>query len=75
MDFKGILVQLHSERERIERAITALNALNSTHVRNGKPTAAARRRGRRRMSTAARKRISQAMKRRWAKRKKSVSTA
>ncbi len=73
MDTKRILDQLRTERERLDRAIEALEALDSRRgARRGRPpgTASASRRGRRRMSAAARKRISEMMKLRWAERKK-----
>lgn len=68
MDMKDILSQLKAERERVDKAIAALEGLDST----GATAAPAKvvRRGRRRMSAAARKRISDAAKARWAARRK-----
>ncbi len=72
MQVSRILAELRSERERIDKAIAALTALEST------PTAASKGRqpGRKRhMSAAARKRISEMMKKRWAERKKRAKGA
>ena len=74
MDTKQILAELRTELSRINQAITALESLDSagnhaTHLATAAPVAAAKRRGRRRMSPAARKRISVMMRARWAERK------
>ena len=73
MDTARILTELRSERERIDRAITALEALDSTAAPTRQTTsqAAPKPRGRR-MSPAARKRMSQMMKNRWAQRKQTA---
>jgi len=55
-----IIEQLEAERDRLTEAIAALQRSRSTR---------GRRRGRR-LSAAARKRISEGMKKRWAQRKK-----
>jgi hypothetical protein len=60
MDTAAVIAELESERNRIKQAIAALQG----------GQAAKGRRGRRRLSAAARKRISEGMKRRWAARKK-----
>ena len=69
MDTNRILAELRAERDRIDRAITAIEAINSTgHRRVGRPPRAAekpRRRGR--LSAAARARIAAARRVRWAK--------
>jgi len=82
MDIKRMLADLNAERERIEKAIQALDQLNATSApavpRRGRPAgkslpapaAANSGRGRRRMSAAARKRLSQLAKARWAERRK-----
>jgi len=75
MDIQNILSNLKSERERIDRAITALEGLGSTGPRRrGRPVGSVSKtssgRPRRHMSAAARKRISEMMKQRWAERKK-----
>jgi hypothetical protein len=93
MDIRRMLADLQSERDRIEKAIAALQSLEgtvsaagTTGARRGRrpgrppksagagtaPQAGGRRR-RRTMSPAARKRISEMMKLRWAERKKKSS--
>ena len=68
MNFTGILAELKSERDRIDRAITAIEAINSTGRRRvGRPPKAAqkpRRRGW--ISAAARRKMSRLLKQRWA---------
>jgi len=59
MDIAQIIEQLEAERNAIDNAIKALRGSRST-----------RRRGKRKMSAAARKLISLAQKKRWAERKK-----
>ena len=66
MDTQGILRALEAERARIEAAIKLLSGTGTTTA--AAPTG--KRRGRRKMSAAARKRISDAQKARWAKAKK-----
>ena len=71
MDIQNILGDLKKERERLDRAITALEGLGSGPRRRGRPVGShnvtSAKRPRRHMSAAARKRISAAMKQRWAK--------
>src|ERR1017187_106880 len=68
MDIQTIVSDLKAERNRIDQAISALEGLTSTAPRRGQPPKATSTGGkRRRMSPAARKRISKAMKQRWAK--------
>ena len=76
MDIQSIVAQLRQEVSRIENAIAALVGLGSQPARRGpgrpagsKNTTAASKPKRRTMSPAARKRISAAMKLRWAKQK------
>jgi len=71
MDIQNILGDLKRERERLDKAIAALEGLGSGR-RRGRPAGshAAAKRPRRYMSAAARKRISEMMKQRWAERKK-----
>jgi hypothetical protein len=72
MDIQSIVAQLRQEATRIERAIAALTGLGAPTARRGrlpegshaKPATAKKRR---RLIAAARKRISEAMKQRWAK--------
>ena len=78
MDLQSILAQLRSERERLDSAIAALEGPGPR--RRGRPagsgkssSAGASKTGRprrRHMSAAARKRISEMMKQRWAERKR-----
>jgi hypothetical protein len=74
MDIQNILGDLKRERERIDQAITALEGLGAAAPRRrGRPAGSgksAAARPRRHMSPAARKRISEMMKQRWAERKK-----
>ena len=68
MDTNRILAELRAERGRIDQAILALEAFNSTGRRGvGRPPGAARRARRRgRMSAAARRKLSRLLKQRWA---------
>jgi len=68
MDTNRILAELRAERDRIDQAISALEAVNSTgRPRAGRPPKAARKvRRRGRMSAAARRKMSRLMKQRWA---------
>ena len=77
MDLKRMLADLTAERDRIDRAIAALQALEPTSGQStGKrraakgSTAPKAARGRRGMSPAARKRMSEMMKKRWAERRR-----
>ena len=68
MDTNRILAELRAERDRLDRAISAIEGLNSIGRRRaGRPPRAAATRGRRgRISAAARRKLSRLMKRRWA---------
>ena len=80
MDIQNILSDLKRERERLDRAIAALEGPGTEQRRRGRPagsrnaasasTASSSGRPRRHMSAAARKRISEMMKQRWAERKR-----
>jgi hypothetical protein len=78
MDTSRILAELRSERHRLDQAIAALEGLDTAITRGrkrmgrpaGSQTGPKRRGGPRHMSAAARKRISEMMKLRWAERKK-----
>jgi hypothetical protein len=72
MDIQQILTDLKSERERIDGAIRALEG-GRTGRGPGRPVGSGGRK-RRTMSPAARKRISEMMKLRWAERKKKSKT-
>jgi hypothetical protein len=70
MDIQSIVAQLRQEASRIEHAIAALTGLGSQSARRGRSpktsqATAATGKKRFRMSPAARKRISAAMKLRW----------
>ena len=72
MDIQSIVAQLRQEASRIEHAIAALTGLDLQPARSGRPpkrsqAKPATGKKRYRMSPAARKRISAAMKQRWAK--------
>jgi len=68
MDTSKILVQLRSERERIDQAIQALESLDGVSTRRTSNSAGGRKR--RRLRAEARRRSSQAQKKRWAAQKK-----
>lgn len=78
MDIQNILGDLKKERDRIDRAIAALEGIGSTGPRRrGRPVGSGKSaagRPRRHMSPAARKRISEMMKQRWAERKKKAKS-
>jgi hypothetical protein len=74
MDIKKIVTELRSEREGIEKAIRALKPFeHSSFGRGGKVVSISKGKaktgGRKPMSAATRKRLSESMKRRWAQRK------
>jgi Spy/CpxP family protein refolding chaperone len=69
LNIARILADLKSERDRIDRAIKALSALESTPVAS-KPVTRAVRRKRGGLTPEGRKRLSEAMKKRWAERRK-----
>jgi hypothetical protein len=71
MDINRILAELRAERDRLEQAISAIEAVSSSGHRRDRPPMAAARKARRRgrMSAAARKKwkkMSRLMKQRWA---------
>jgi len=70
LDIESILRELREERDRIDSAISALEGSSGRGGRRPGPKATDGRRGRRRLSVAAKKRISEAAKARWAKVKK-----
>lgn len=75
MDIQQIVSDLKSERDRIEAAIRALEGTGKSGRGPGRPVGSGKGsstagRKRRTMSPAARKRISEMMKLRWAERKK-----
>jgi len=74
MNIQTVLADLKKERMRLDAAIEALEGLGSGSKRGpGRPAGSGKARGApkgRHMSAAARKRISEMMKKRWAERKK-----
>jgi len=74
MDIQNILGDLKRERERLDKAIAALEGLGTAPRRRGRPVGSVNttsaKRAKRHMSPAARKRISEMMKQRWAERKR-----
>ena len=76
MNTGTILAELREQRDRLNQAIAALEELQNGVGRRGRRAAISAegptrgRGGRRHMSAAARKRISQMMKKRWAERRK-----
>jgi hypothetical protein len=68
MDTNRILAELRAERDRIDRAIAAIEGLSSTGRRmvGHPPREAATRRRRGRISAAGRRKLSRLMKQRWA---------
>jgi exonuclease VII small subunit len=73
MDTQQIISELESERDRLEQAISALRG--SMGSRRGVAGIGKGRRGRRRLSAAAKRRISEMMKKRWAERKRAAKAA
>jgi hypothetical protein len=73
MDTQQIISELEAERDRLEQAISALRG--SLSGRGAGAAAGPGRRGRRRLSAAAKRRISEMMKKRWAERKKAMKAA
>ena len=76
MDIQSVLADLKRERARLDAAIDALQGLGSGRKRGpGRPAGSGKaKNGRsgRHMSAAARKRISEMMKKRWAERKRAA---
>ncbi len=78
MDIKRIVSELMGERQRLENAIKAIESVtgHSAETGSGKNNSSAKvlsfQGGRRHLSAEARRRISEAQKRRWAKRKKAA---
>jgi hypothetical protein len=73
MDTQQIISELEAERDRLEQAISALRG--SLSGSRGSGVAGRGRRGRRRLSAAAKRRISEMMKKRWAERKRTMKAA
>lgn len=73
MDTQQIISELEAERDRLEQAISALRG--SMNGRRSIAAVGGGRRGRRHLSAAAKKRISEMMKKRWAERKRAAKAA
>ena len=67
MNVDEVIQQLKQQRSRLDAAIQALEGVGGRSKRRGRPPGSTKRRI---MSAAARKRISKAMKARWAERRK-----
>jgi exonuclease VII small subunit len=73
MDTQQIISELESERDRLDQAISALRG--SMNGSRGIAAVGSGRRGRRHLSAAAKRRISEMMKKRWAERKRAAKAA
>lgn len=75
MNLENILTQLKSERDRLDKAISALNGVagQSRRGRRAKATVSTRPARRRRLSPEGRRRIVEALKRRWAQQRKKAA--
>jgi hypothetical protein len=70
LDTAAIIAELEAERDRLDKAIAALRGMKTTKLTlSGKPDG---RRRKRTLSASARKRISDAQRKRWAERKKAA---
>ena len=68
MDTALIIAELEAERDRLDQALAALRGRNASLTAPGKPN-----RRKRKLSAATRRRIGEAMKKRWAERKKAAA--
>jgi hypothetical protein len=75
MDTQQIINELEAERDRLEQAISALRGSMGGGRRSVSAGPGRGRRGRRRLSAAAKRRISEMMKKRWAERKRAAKAA
>ena len=76
MDANQILAELRDERSRIDRAIAAIEGLNSRGRKRGRPPLRSTSIGRKhRLTPEGRKRISDMMKKRWAERRRKKAKA
>jgi hypothetical protein len=72
MDLTAILQDLRSERDRLNQAIAALERVSSPQAAKRSPVIAGRRLRKSRFSAEARRRMSEAQKRRRAREKKTI---
>jgi hypothetical protein len=74
VSIESILQELKKERNQLDRAIAALEGVNASSLRIGKPGSSAQSSDKEKrgggISAAGRKRLSEAMKKRWAERRK-----
>jgi len=75
MDTQQIINELEAERDRLEQAISALRGSMGGRRAGVTPALGRGRRGRRRLSASAKRRISEMMKKRWAERKRAAKAA
>jgi hypothetical protein len=75
MDLVKILRELNAERERLDKAIAALEAVRKLRSKQLASELPGNKTVSNRISEAGRRRISQAMKRRWAETRKKKTTA
>ena len=75
MDINSIVVELKKERDRLDRAIAALDGEASRNGAKRTPVRAVahKRAGGSRLTPAGRKRLSEMMKKRWAERRKKAA--
>ena len=74
LDYQRLIAELKTERDRLNKAIAALDGM-STHGKKRKGFARVARRRKHNISAAGRKRLSLMMKRRWAERRKKGKAA
>lgn len=73
MDLYKAIRALHEERDRLDRLIKSITEMNARGALRSAPVRS--RRGRRRMSAAERRQVSERMKRYWAQRRTDASGA
>jgi hypothetical protein len=74
LDTQTIIAELEAERDRLDAAISALQGNQRVQRGPGRPTSKPDgRKGKRHMSAAAKRKISERMKAAWAKRKKAAA--
>jgi len=75
VEVKKIITELESQIARLKEARTLLAGGGPGTKKRGRPAGTGKRGGKRRLSPEGRKRISEALKRRWAARRKSIAAA
>jgi hypothetical protein len=77
LDIERIVAELEQERDRISQAIASLKGINSSGSTRRSTAGKGRSEGQRRggMSPAARKRLSEMMKKRWAEKRKKAKSS